>query len=144
MSGFFVQKKLSGSVKIVMEQARRKFSYLDCFDGFKDSITQLMDFCKSLPCCIKEWIGSIDLKEFLPLQSVFGGKSAIQPIAQFAGANHANFPLTEQKDKECSIVHQHQNVRVHVNCARDSALMGHAVRHALQWVQANALHGGTE
>ncbi|WP_273783014.1 hypothetical protein [Bartonella sp. ML69XJBT] len=37
-----------------------------------------------------------------------------------------------------------QNVTVHVNGARDLVATGRAVRHAIQRVRANALHGGTE
>ncbi len=111
-------------------------------DGFMGTISQLMDFCKSLPYRIKGWIGSINLREFLP--SFLGGKTTIQPIAQFAGVGRANSPFTEAKGKECSPITHNQNVTVHVNGARDPVVTGRAVAHAIQRARANALHGGTE
>ncbi len=111
-------------------------------DGFMGTISQLTDFCKSLPYRIKGWIGSINLREFLP--SFLGGKTTIQPIAQFAGAGRANSPFTEAKGKERSTITHNQNVTVHVNGARDPVVTGRAVAHAIQRARANALHGGTE
>ncbi|WP_375654013.1 metallophosphoesterase [Bartonella sp. OD88NMGDW] len=91
---------------------------------------------------IKGWIGSIDVREFLP--SFLGGTTAIQPIAQFAGAGHANPSGREQGEKERSPITHNQNVTVHVNGARDPVATARAVAHALQRARANALHGGTE
>ncbi|WP_246588269.1 hypothetical protein [Bartonella raoultii] len=105
------------------------------------TISQLTDFCKSLPHRIKGWIGSIDVRDYLP--SFLGGKTP-QPLVQFAGAGRANAPLTEAKDKERVPITHNQNVTVHVNGARDPIATGYAVRHALQRAGANALHGGTE
>ncbi|WP_208438790.1 hypothetical protein, partial [Bartonella grahamii] len=82
-------------------------------DGFMGTISQLTDFCKSLPHRMKGWFGSINLREFLP--SWLGGKTAIQPIAQFAGAGHANPLGSEQRGKERSTITHNQNVTVHVN-----------------------------
>ncbi|WP_375642202.1 MULTISPECIES: hypothetical protein [unclassified Bartonella] len=111
-------------------------------NGFMGTISQLTDFCKSLPHRIKGWIGSIDVRGFLP--SFLGGKTTIQPIAQFAGAGHASSPFTEAKDKDRSPITHNQNVTVHVNGARDPVATGRAVAHAIQRARANALHGGTE
>ncbi len=124
-----------------MEQAGEDLAN-SIVDGFMSSISQLMDFCKSLPSRIKGWIGSIDVREFLP--SFLGGKTAIQPIVQFAGAGHANYSVREQREKERSTTTHNQNVTVHVNGARDPVATGRAVAHALQRARANALHGGTE
>ncbi|WP_375675917.1 hypothetical protein [Bartonella sp. CL42QHWL] len=124
-----------------MEQAGEDLAN-SIVDGFMSSISQLMDYCKSLPSRIKGWIGSIDVREFLP--SFLGGKTAIQPIAQFAGAGRANSPFTEAKGKERSTITHNQNVTVHVNGARDPVVTGRAVAHAIQRARANALHGGTE
>uniref|UniRef100_UPI001ABBB377 hypothetical protein n=1 Tax=Bartonella grahamii TaxID=33045 RepID=UPI001ABBB377 len=78
-------------------------------------ITRLSDFFKSLPSRIREWIGSVDLSDLFHLPSWLGGKTAIQPIAQFAGAGHANSPFTEEKGKDHSTITHNQNVTVHVN-----------------------------
>ncbi|WP_375652054.1 MULTISPECIES: hypothetical protein [unclassified Bartonella] len=86
-------------------------------DGFMGTISQLTDFCKSLPHRMKGWIGSIDVREFLP--SFLGGKTAIQPIPQFAGASPVNSFAREQRDKDRSPITHNQNVTVHVNGARD-------------------------
>ncbi|WP_375636416.1 hypothetical protein [Bartonella sp. MR90HLJMH] len=111
-------------------------------DGFMGTISQLTDFCKSLPHRMKGWFGSINLREFLP--SFLGGTTAIQPIAQFAGAGHANYSVREQRGKDHSTITHNQNVTVHVNGARDPVATGRAVAHAIQRARANALHGGTE
>ncbi|WP_345096077.1 hypothetical protein, partial [Bartonella acomydis] len=113
-------------------------------DGFMGTITKLMDFFKSLPGRIKGWIGSIDLSVLFHLPSWFGGKTTIQPIAQFAGHSHANHLGLEQTEKDRSPITHNQNVTVHVNGARDPIVTGRAVAHALQRTRANALHGGTE
>uniref|UniRef100_UPI0035CF3AEA phage tail tape measure protein n=1 Tax=Bartonella sp. AA74HLJMH TaxID=3243436 RepID=UPI0035CF3AEA len=141
LKSFFTQEKLSESAKAGMEQAGEDLAN-SIVDGFMSSISQLMDFCKSLPSRIKGWIGSIDVREFLP--SFLGGKTAIQPIAQFAGAGHANYSVREQRDKDRSPITHNQNVTVHVNGARDPVATGRAVAHAIQRARANALHGGTE
>ncbi len=141
LKSFFTQEKLSESAKAGMEQAGEDLANW-IVDGFMSSISQLMDFCKSLPSRIKGWIGSIDVREFLP--SFLGGKTAIQPIAQFAGAGHANYSVREQRDKDRSPITHNQNVTVHVNGAREPMATGRAVAHALQRARANALHGGTE
>ncbi|MGF7157792.1 hypothetical protein [Bartonella heixiaziensis] len=78
------------------------------------------------------------------MPSWLGGKTAIQPIAQFAGAGHANPSGSEQRGKERSTITHNQNVTVHVNGARDPFAIGCAVNHAIQRACANALHGGTE
>ncbi|WP_375636585.1 phage tail tape measure protein, partial [Bartonella sp. MR90HLJMH] len=116
LKSFFTQEKLSESAKAGMEQAGEDLAN-SIVDGFMSSISQLMDYCKSLPSRIKGWIGSIDVREFLP--SFLGGKTAIQPIPQFAGAGHANSPFTEEKGKDHSTITHNQNVTVHVNGARD-------------------------
>ncbi|WP_273788696.1 hypothetical protein [Bartonella grahamii] len=113
-------------------------------DGFMASITRLSDFFKSLPSRIREWIGSVDLSDLFHLPSFLGGTTAIQPIAQFAGAGHANPLGSEQRGKERSTITHNQNVTVHVNGARDPVATGRAVAHAIQRARANALHGGTE
>ncbi|WP_375634939.1 MULTISPECIES: hypothetical protein [unclassified Bartonella] len=141
LGSFFVREKLSEGAKASMEQAGEDLTN-SIVDGFMAPITKLSDFCKSLPSRIKGWIGSIDVREFLP--SFFGGKTAIQPIAQFAGAGRANSPFTEAKGKEHSTITHNQNVTVHVNGAREPMDTGRAVAHALQRARANALHGGTE
>ncbi|WP_375694065.1 phage tail tape measure protein [Bartonella sp. AD24XZML] len=141
LKSFFTQEKLSESAKAGMEQAGEDLAN-SIVDGFMSSISQLMDYCKSLPSRIKGWIGSIDVREFLP--SFLGGTTAIQPIAQFAGAGHANYSAREQRDKDRSTITHNQNVTVHVNGARDPIATGHAVAHAIQRARANALHGGTE
>ncbi|ACS51775.1 phage tail protein [Bartonella grahamii as4aup] len=141
LKSFFTQEKLSESAKAGMEQAGEDLAN-SIVDGFMSSISQLMDYCKSLPSRIKGWIGSIDVREFLP--SFLGGKTAIQPIPQFAGAGHANSPFTEEKGKDHSTITHNQNVTVHVNGARDPVATGRAVAHAIQRARANALHGGTE
>ncbi|WP_375673769.1 hypothetical protein [Bartonella sp. TS82HLJMH] len=113
-------------------------------DGFMNPITQLKDFFTSLPQHIREWIGSVDLSDLFHLPSWLGGKTAIQPITQFAGASHANHSAREQREKDRSPTYHNQNVTVHVNGARDPVATGRAVAHALQRTRANALHGGTE
>lgn len=110
-------------------------------NGFMSTISQLADFCKSLPHRIKGWIGSIDVRDYLP--SFLGGKTP-QPLVQFAGAGHGHSSVPEAKDKERVPITHNQNVTVHVNGARDPMATGYAVRHALQRAGANALHGGTE
>ncbi|WP_375669809.1 phage tail tape measure protein, partial [Bartonella sp. CL29QHWL] len=95
LKSFFTQEKLSESAKAGMEQAGEDLAN-SIVDGFMSSISQLMDYCKSLPSRIKGWIGSIDVREFLP--SFLGGKTAIQPIAQFAGAPPVNSSAREQRD----------------------------------------------
>ncbi|WP_273788017.1 hypothetical protein [Bartonella grahamii] len=104
----------------------------------------MSDFFKSLPSRIREWIGSVDLSDLFHLPSWLGGKTAIQPIAQFAGAGHANYSVREQREKDRSTTTHNQNVTVHVNGARDPVATGRAVVHAIQRARANALHGGTE
>ncbi|EJF87190.1 phage tail tape measure protein [Bartonella rattimassiliensis] len=141
LSGFFAREKLSEDAKAGMEQAGEDLAHW-IVDGFMSSISQLTDFCKSLPSRIKGWIGSIDVRELLP--SFLGGKTSIQPIAQFAGAGRANVPFIEAKNKDRSPITHNQNVTVHVNGARDPIATGRAVAHALQRARANALHGGTE
>ncbi|WP_375697393.1 phage tail tape measure protein [Bartonella sp. AC329YNZD] len=141
LKSFFTQEKLSESAKAGMEQAGEDLAN-SIVDGFMSSISQLMDFCKSLPSRMKGWIGSIDVREFLP--SFLGGKTTIQPIAQFAGASPVNSSAREQRDKDRSPITHNQNVTVHVNGAREPMATGRAVAHALQRARANALHGGTE
>ncbi|WP_375633121.1 MULTISPECIES: hypothetical protein [unclassified Bartonella] len=141
LKSFFTQEKLSEGAKAGMEQAGEDLANW-IVDGFMAPITKLSDFCKSLPSRIKGWIGSIDVREFLP--SFLGGKTTIQPIPQFAGAGHANSPFTEAKGKDHSPITHNQNVTVHVNGAREPMDTGRAVAHALQRARANALHGGTE
>ncbi|WP_375701306.1 hypothetical protein [Bartonella sp. AA81SXKL] len=141
LKSFFTQEKLSEGAKAGMEQAGEDLANW-IVDGFMAPITKLSDFCKSLPSRIKGWIGSIDVREFLP--SFLGGKTTIQPIPQFAGAGHANSPFTEAKGKDHSLITHNQNVTVHVNGAREPMDTGRAVAHALQRARANALHGGTE
>uniref|UniRef100_UPI00235EFAA1 phage tail tape measure protein n=1 Tax=Bartonella sp. AU18XJBT TaxID=3019089 RepID=UPI00235EFAA1 len=114
LKSFFTQEKLSESAKAGMEQAGEDLAN-SIVDGFMSSISQLMDYCKSLSHRIKGWIGSIDVRGFLP--SFLGGKTTIQPIAQFAGAGRS--PFTEAKGKERSPITHNQNVTVHVNGARD-------------------------
>ncbi|CDO48992.1 phage tail tape measure protein [Bartonella tribocorum] len=138
---FFVREKLTESAKAGMEQAGEDLASW-IVDGFMSSISQLMDYCKSLPHRIKGWIGSIDVREFLP--SFLGGKTSIQPIVQFAGASPVNSSAREPRDKDRSPITHNQNVTVHVNGARDPMATGRAVAHALQRARANALHGGTE
>nr|WP_019223998.1 phage tail tape measure protein [Bartonella rattaustraliani] len=138
---FFAREKLSEDAKASMEQAGEDLAGW-IVDGFMGTISQLTDFCKSLPSRIKGWIGSIDVRDYLP--SFLGGKTAIQPIAQFAGASSVNSPGSEQRDKDRSPITHNQNVTVHVNGARDPVATGRAVAHALQRTRANALHGGTE
>uniref|UniRef100_UPI0023619258 hypothetical protein n=1 Tax=Bartonella sp. ML71XJBT TaxID=3019094 RepID=UPI0023619258 len=111
---------------------------------FMGTITGLMDFFKSLPSRIKGWIGSIDLSDLFHLPSWLGGKTTIQPIAQFAGAGYANYSVREQREKERVPITHNQNVTVHVNGARDPIATGRTVAHAIQRARANALHGGTE
>ncbi|UNF39900.1 phage tail tape measure protein [Bartonella krasnovii] len=137
---FFSQEKLTDSAKASMEQAGEDLASW-IVNGFMGTISQLTDFCKSLPHRIKGWIGSIDVRDYLP--SFLGGKTP-QPLVQFAGAGRANAPFTEAKDKERVPITHNQNVTVHVNGARDPMATGYAVRHALQRAGANALHGGTE
>ncbi len=137
---FFTQEKLTESAKAGMEQAGEDLAN-SIIEGFMSSISQLMDYCKSLPHRIKEWIGSIDVREFLP--SFLGGKTPIQPIAQFAGASPQPSGR-EPRDKDRSPITHNQNVTVHVNGAREPMATGRAVAHALQRARANALHGGTE
>nr|WP_244613989.1 hypothetical protein [Bartonella kosoyi] len=137
---FFSQEKLTDSAKAGMEQAGEDLANW-IVNGFMSSISQLTDFCKSLPHRIKGWIGSIDVRDYLP--SFLGGKTP-QPLVQFAVAGRANVPLTEAKDKERVPITHHQNVTVHVNGARDPIATGRAVSHAIQRARANALHGGTE
>ncbi|UTO27982.1 phage tail protein [Bartonella harrusi] len=83
---------------------------------------------------------------WFPVPSWLGGKTALQPIVQFAGHSQTS-PVTTQatdKNKQSASVYHHQNVTVHVNGARDPLATGRAVSHALQRAKANALHGGTE
>ncbi|WP_330167511.1 phage tail tape measure protein [Bartonella grahamii] len=141
LGSFFVREKLSEGAKASMEQAGEDLASW-IVDGFMGTISQLTDFCKSLPSRIKGWFGSINLREFLP--SFLGGTTAIQPIAQFAGAGHASSPFTEAKGKERSPTTHNQNVTVHVNGARDPVATGQTVAYAIQRARANALHGGTE
>ncbi|WP_375682354.1 hypothetical protein [Bartonella sp. AP40SXNS] len=141
LKSFFTQEKLSDDAKAGMEQAGEDLANW-IVDGFMAPITKLSDYCKSLPSRIKGWIGSIDVREFLP--SFLGGKTAIQPIVQFAGASPVNSSAREQRDKDRSPITHNQNVTVHVNGARDPVVTGRAVAHALQRARANALHGGTE
>ncbi|WP_019221566.1 phage tail tape measure protein [Bartonella senegalensis] len=141
LGSFFTQEKLSQSAKASMEQAGEDLASW-IVDGFMGPISQLTDFCQSLPHRIKGWIGSIDLRDYLP--SFLGGKTAIQPIVQFAGVGHGHSSVPETKEKERVPITHHQNVTVHVNGARDPIATGYAVRHALQRAGANALHGGTE
>ncbi|WP_330169125.1 phage tail tape measure protein [Bartonella grahamii] len=141
LGSFFVREKLSEGAKASMEQAGEDLASW-IVDGFMGTISQLTDFCKSLPSRIKGWFGSINLREFLP--SFLGGTTAIQPIAQFAGAGYASSPFTEAKGKERSPTTHTQNVTVHVNGARDPVATDQTVAHAIQRARANALHGGTE
>ncbi|WP_246744178.1 hypothetical protein, partial [Bartonella raoultii] len=113
-------------------------------DGLTGTITGLMDFFKSVPSRIKGWIGSIDLSDLFHLPCWLGGKTASQPIVQFAGHSHANHLGLEQRKKDRSAITHNQNVTVHVNGARDPIATGRAVSHAIQRARANALHGGTE
>ncbi|EJF77496.1 hypothetical protein MCO_01227 [Bartonella sp. DB5-6] len=140
---FFAQEKLSDDAKAGMEQAGEDLANW-IVDGFMAPITKLSDFFKSLPSRIREWIGSVDLSDLFHLPSWLGGKTAIQPIAQFAGAGHANPSGPEQREKDRSPTTHNQNVTVHINGARDPVATGRAVSHALQRARANALHGGTE
>ncbi|UNF47839.1 phage tail tape measure protein [Bartonella krasnovii] len=140
LGSFFAREKLSESVKAGMEQAGEDLASW-IVNGFMSSISQLTDFCKSLPHRIKGWIGSIDVRDYLP--SFLGGKTP-QPLVQFAGAGHGHSSVPEAKDKERVPITHNQNVTVHVNGARDPMATGYAVRHALQRAGANALHGGTE
>ncbi|WP_375684397.1 hypothetical protein [Bartonella sp. AP1QHHD] len=141
LGSFFAREKLSDDAKAGMEQAGEDLANW-IVDGFMAPITKLSDFCKSLPSRIKGWIGSIDVREFLP--SFLGGKTSIQPIVQFAGASPVNSSAREQRDKDRSPITHNQNVTVHVNGAREPMATGRAVAHALQRARANALHGGTE
>ncbi|WP_396583997.1 hypothetical protein [Bartonella grahamii] len=141
LGSFFAREKLSEGARAGMEQAGEDLANW-IVDGFMAPITKLSDFCKSLPHRMKGWIGSIHLREFLP--SFLGGKTVIQPIAQFAGAGHANHSVREQRGGERSPITHNQNVTVHVNGARDPVATGRAVAHAIQRARANALHGGTE
>ncbi|WP_273791368.1 hypothetical protein [Bartonella sp. CM31XJBT] len=135
-------KSISEGAKAGMEQAGEDLASW-IVDGFMGTISQLTDFCKSLPYRIKGWIGSINLREFLP--SFLGGKTAIQPIAQFAGAPPVNSSAREQRDKDRSPITHNQNVTVHVNGAREPMATGRAVCPCfVQRARANALHGGTE
>ncbi|KEG17036.1 phage tail tape measure protein [Bartonella bacilliformis] len=145
LSSFFSQEKLSEGAKVAMEQTGENLANW-IVDGFMSPITQLTDFFKSLPHRIKEWIGTVDLSNLFHLPSWLGGKTPIQPIAQFVGAHHKNLSETERREsnQDRSSVYHNQNVTVHVNGARDPVATGRAVRHALQRTQANALHGGTE
>lgn len=140
LGSFFAREKLSESAKAGMEQAGEDLASW-IVDGFMGTISQLTDFCKSLPYRIKGWIGSIDVRDYLP--SFLGGKTP-QPLVQFAGAGHSHSFVPEAKDKERVPITHNQNVTVHVNGARDPMATGYAVRHALQRAGANALHGGTE
>ncbi|WP_375644983.1 phage tail tape measure protein, partial [Bartonella sp. MR100HLJHH] len=90
LGSFFAREKLSDAAKASMEQAGEDLASW-IVDGFMGTISQLTDFCKSLPHRMKGWFGSINLREFLP--SFLGGTTAIQPIAQFAGAGHANYSV---------------------------------------------------
>ncbi len=141
LGSFFAREKLTESAKAGMEQAGEDLASW-IVDGFMSSISQLTDFCKSLPHRIKGWIGSIDVRDYLP--SFLGGKTSIQPIAQFAGASPVNSSAREPRDKDRSPITHNQNVTVHVNGAREPMATGRAVAHALQRARANALHGGTE
>ncbi|EJF79382.1 phage tail tape measure protein, TP901 family, core region [Bartonella sp. DB5-6] len=143
LGSFFAQEKLSDDAKAGMEQAGEDLANW-IVDGFMAPITKLSDFFKSLPSRIREWIGSVDLSDLFHLPSWLGGKTAIQPIAQFAGAGHANPSGPEQREKDRSPTTHNQNVTVHINGARDPVATGRAVSHALQRARANALHGGTE
>ncbi|WP_455475443.1 phage tail tape measure protein [Bartonella sp. B17] len=143
LGGFFAQEKLSEDAKAGMEQAGEDLANW-IIDGFSASITRLSDFFTSLPSRIKTWIGQVDLSDLFHLPSWLGGKTAIQPIPQFAGANNRQFAETETRDKDKSRVYHNQNVTVHVNGARDPVTTGRAVSAAIQRAQANALHGGTE
>ncbi|WP_455466579.1 phage tail tape measure protein [Bartonella sp. B39] len=140
---FFAQEKLSEDAKAGMEQAGEDLANW-IVDGFMASITGLSDFFTSLPRRIKTWIGSIDLSDLFHLPSWLGGKTAIQPIVQFAGSHHKQAPDTGIRDKDRSTITHNQNVTVHVNGARDPIATGRAVSHAIQRARANALHGGTE
>ncbi|WP_273760206.1 phage tail tape measure protein [Bartonella sp. ML70XJBT.G] len=143
LGSFFAREKLSEDAKAGMEQAGEDLASW-IVDGFMGTITGLMDFFKSLPSRIKGWIGSIDLSDLFHLPSWLGGKTTIQPIAQFAGHSHANHLGLEQREKDRSTITHNQNVTVHVNGARDPIATGRAVSHAIQRARANALHGGTE
>nr|WP_273759008.1 phage tail tape measure protein [Bartonella sp. AU55XJBT] len=140
LGSFFAREKLSESAKAGMEQAGEDLASW-IVDGVMGTISQLTDFCKSLPHRIKGWIGSIDVRDYLP--SFLGGKTP-QPVVQFAGSGHGHSSVPEAKDKERVPITHNQNVTVHVNGARDPMATGYAVRHALQRAGANALHGGTE
>nr|WP_244427045.1 hypothetical protein [Bartonella rattaustraliani] len=140
---FFAREKLSEDAKASMEQAGEDLAGW-IVDGFMAPIAGLSHFLKSLPQRMKGWIGSVDLSDLFHLPSWLGGKSSIQPIAQFAGAPSVNSPSSEQRDKDRSTIRHNQNVTVHVNGARDPVATGRAVAHALQRTRANALHGGTE
>ncbi len=142
LKSFFVREKLSDDAKASMEQAGEDLANWIA-GGFMASITKLSDFFKSLPSRIREWIGSVDLSDLFHLPSWLGG-TAIQPIAQFAGAGYANYSRREQKEKDLSSIIHNQNVTVQVNGARDPVVTGRAVAHAIQRARANALHGGTE
>ncbi|WP_336288660.1 phage tail tape measure protein, partial [Bartonella sp. CB60] len=135
LSNFFTQEKLSESAKAEMEQVGEDLADW-IVDGFSSAITQLTDFFKSLPSRIKSWIGTIDFTDLFhwpSLPSWLGGKTSIQPIPQFSGANHGQFAQTEPRDndKSRSAVYHNQNVTVHVNGARDPAVTGRAVSAAL-------------
>ncbi|UTO29273.1 phage tail tape measure protein [Bartonella harrusi] len=145
LGSFFAREKLSEEAKAGMEQAGEDLAN-GIVDGFLSSITKLADFFKSLSGRIKGWIGSIDISNMFHLPSWLGGKTALQPIVQFAGHSQTS-PVTTQatdKNKQSASVYHHQNVTVHVNGARDPLATGRAVSHALQRAKANALHGGTE
>ncbi|WP_074381422.1 phage tail tape measure protein [Bartonella doshiae] len=142
LGSFFARETLSEDAKAGMEQAGEDLANW-IVDGFMAPITKLSDFFKSLSSRIREWIGSVDLSDLFHLPSWLGGKTA-QPIAQFAGAGHANPSGREQREKDRSPITHNQNVTVHVNGARDPVATGRAVAHAIQRARANALHGGTE
>ncbi|UTO27983.1 phage tail tape measure protein [Bartonella harrusi] len=145
LGSFFAREKLSEEAKVGMEQAGEDLAN-GIVDGFLSSITKLTDFFKSLSGRIKGWIGSIDFSNMFHLPSWLGGKTALQPIVQFAGHSQTS-PVTPQatdKSKQNASVYHHQNVTVHVNGVRDPLATGRAVSHALQRAKANALHGGTE
>ncbi|WP_208434694.1 phage tail tape measure protein [Bartonella taylorii] len=143
LGSFFARETLSDDAKAGMEQAGEDLANW-IVDGFMAPITKLSDFFKSLPSRIREWIGSVDLSDLFHLPSWLGGKTAIQPIAQFAGIGHANHSSGEHREKDRSTTTHNQNVTVQVNGARDPVATGRAVAHAIQRARANALHGGTE
>ncbi|WP_375654683.1 MULTISPECIES: hypothetical protein [unclassified Bartonella] len=124
-----------------MEQAGEDLAN-SIVDGFMAPITKLSDFCKSLPHRIKGWIGSINLREFLP--SFWGVKQPFSPYHNLRGRG-VQIPLS-QKQKAKSAPPSHTIKMSRCMSMAPVILLSLVVRlaHAIQRARANALHGGTE